>query len=139
MKKILIILLFLSPISVYPKEVYLDCKAKVTEILGENLYGKSSYEVGEEKLFRFDINLESETGKIPGWVSNSYSSTPKDPTYQLVIGEKLVRFGQLTGKHFFSINRDDLSFWGRVKLDWTAYLEGNCELIEKREAPKRAF
>lgn len=139
MKNILIIITCLLSSSVFAKEVHLDCQTQVTKTLGENLYGKSSYSVGEDRLWRFDINLESETGKALDYSSKTYSSNPNDPSYILAIGDKSINFGQMSGRHYFQINREDLSFYGFLSYGWSAFFEGNCELIEKREAPKRAF
>ena len=142
MKKMLLTLALISPISAFAQVIHLDCTAKVDKILGENVYGKSSDSVGDTKgPYLFDIDFDNGTGKIGKWSSDTFSVDPNNPKQIMKISETSVSFGIMppNGDWGMRINRDDLKFFAMIGYGATEILEGECVLVEKREAPKRAF
>lgn len=141
MLKIVLALVMLLPFAAHSQVVHLDCTGEVKQILGEELYGKSNMSVGDEQIFLVDIDLEKETGKIGNWSSSTFSTNPNDPNQILKIGEKQISFGILppNGDWGVYIDREDLSFDVMIGFGAIEVIKGKCKLVEKREAPKRAF
>lgn len=143
MKKILFILALISPISAFAQVIHLDCTAKITVISGENLYGKSKYSVGDTMgPYLIDIDFDKGTGKVGNWSSDTFSLDPNDPKKIMTIDDSLVSFGIMPphGKWGMRIFREDLRFFAAFGFGGPMeVMEGECVLVEKREAPKRAF
>ena len=134
-------LLFLNQLTA--QMVHLDCTGVIDEILGENVYGKSSDSIGDEKgPYEFDIDLEKETAKIGGWTSTTLTANSNNPAYLLSIGDPAIIFGKnpaFGGDWEFRINRETLSFGATIGYGAVEYIKGSCVLIEERVKPNRKF
>jgi hypothetical protein len=142
MRKILFMLALISPISAFAQVIHLDCTAKVDKIFGEDLYGKSSDSIGDTKgPYLIDIDFDNGTGKVGNWSSDTFSVDPNDPTKIMQIDDLAVGFGIMppNGDWGMQIDRENLKFFAMIGYGATEVLMGECVLVEKREAPKRAF
>ena len=123
--------------------MHLDCTGVINKILGENVYGKSSDKIGDEKgPYKFDIDLENETAMIGGWTSTKLSTDPNDKAYKLELGDPWINFGNhpaFGGNWEFRINRETLEFSATIGYGATEYMDGSCVLVEKRDTSKRKF
>ena len=135
-----------APILGQAQIIHLDCEATITLILGEDLYGKSQQSVGDKSPagpYKFDIDMENETAKMPGFSNETLSANPSDPQNTLAIGETQITYGKV-GETFWymTINRVDLAFrvtYGLSEGGNYHAAEGTCVLVENREVPERAF